>query len=98
MGYALRVSLWLFKFVGSASQHKFIPDEFVFVRARKATRTTPGRSCYAYPEGGSGVSHNPPDAVGAIRSAIAPYVFRYTQAMVLGRVPPREVCRGIRLW
>jgi hypothetical protein len=54
MGFALRASLWLFKFdpvkfVGSASQHKFIPDEFVFVRAKKVTqKTRPGRSCYAY--------------------------------------------------
>jgi hypothetical protein len=32
-------------------QHKFIPDEFVFVRAKKVTqKTRPGRSCYAYPQ------------------------------------------------
>jgi hypothetical protein len=41
MGFALRASLWLFKFdpvkfVGSASQHKFIPDEFVFACPKKS--------------------------------------------------------------
>jgi hypothetical protein len=55
MGYALRASLWLFKFdpvkfVGSASQHKFIPDEFAFTRVKKVTKETrPGRSCFACP-------------------------------------------------
>jgi hypothetical protein len=48
MGYALRASLWLFKFdpvklVGSASQHKFIPDELVFVRAIKVTEKNTSR-------------------------------------------------------
>jgi hypothetical protein len=43
MGYALRASLWLFKFdpvkfVGSASQHKFIPDEFVFQQRKKSNQ------------------------------------------------------------
>ena len=43
MGYALRASFWLFKFdpvkfVGSASQHKFIPDEYAFVRTKNASR------------------------------------------------------------
>ena len=43
MGFALRASLWLFKFdpvkfVGSASQHKFIPDEFVFVCPKKSNQ------------------------------------------------------------
>jgi len=43
MGYALRASLWLFKFdpvkfVGSASQHKFIPNELVFTRIKKVTK------------------------------------------------------------
>jgi hypothetical protein len=43
MGYALRASLWLFKFdpvkfVGSASQHKFIPDEFVFACPKKSNQ------------------------------------------------------------
>jgi len=55
MGYALRASLWLFKFdpvkfVGSASQDKFIPDEFVFARAKKVTKETrPRRSRFACP-------------------------------------------------
>ena len=43
MGFALRASLWLFKFdpvkfVGSASQHKFIPDEFVLARTKNVTQ------------------------------------------------------------
>jgi hypothetical protein len=43
MGYALRASLWLFKFdpvkfVGSALQHKFIPDEFVFTCPKKSNQ------------------------------------------------------------
>jgi len=43
MGFALRASLWLFKFdpvkfVGSASQHKFIPDEFVFACPKKSNQ------------------------------------------------------------
>ena len=43
MDYALRASLWLFKFdpvkfVGSASQHKFIPDEFVFACSKKSNQ------------------------------------------------------------
>jgi hypothetical protein len=43
MGFALRASYWLFKFdpvkfVGSASQHKFIPDEFVFACPRKSNQ------------------------------------------------------------
>ena len=33
----------------------------------------PGRSCFACPQGGLGVSRNPPDRLGAIRYAIAPY-------------------------
>jgi hypothetical protein len=43
MGFALRASHWLFKFdpvkfVGSASQHKFIPDEFVFACPKKSNQ------------------------------------------------------------
>ncbi len=43
MGFALRASLWLFKFdpvkfVGSASQHKFIPDEFVFACPKQSNQ------------------------------------------------------------
>jgi hypothetical protein len=43
MGFALRASFWLFKFdpvkfVGSALQHKFIPDEFVFACPKKSNQ------------------------------------------------------------
>jgi len=55
MGFALRASLWLFKFdpvkfVGSASQHKFIPDEFVIACPKKSNqkKRRPGRSCFAF--------------------------------------------------
>ena len=36
---------------GSASQHKFIPNEFVFTRIKKVTKEIrPGRSCFACPQ------------------------------------------------
>jgi hypothetical protein len=46
MGFALRASLWLFKFdpvkfVGSTSQHKFIPDEFVFACPKMGKEQSP---------------------------------------------------------
>jgi hypothetical protein len=48
MGYALRASLWLFKFdpvkfVGSALQQKFIPDEFVFQQRKKSNQKNTAR-------------------------------------------------------
>jgi hypothetical protein len=56
MGYALRASLWLFKFdpvkfVGSALQHKFIPDEFVLQQRKKSNqKNTPDQFALRVPE------------------------------------------------
>jgi len=79
MGFALRASLGCSNLIrsnlsGLPAQHKFIPDEFVFVRTKNVTQKMhPGRSCFAL-RSLDGVKRNPGIFCGFEQPRITEYI------------------------